>query len=71
MAAMSRKRGWFLVWLVLQSAYTPNRFCLKSESKWLAMDRHGRFGWEIVKRCETRDEANRMLDEVRSAAGLR
>jgi hypothetical protein len=32
------------------------------------MDRHERHGWNIVKRCESRDKANRVLDEVRAAA---
>jgi hypothetical protein len=32
------------------------------------LDRHERHGWNIVKRCDTRDEANAVLDEVRSAA---
>jgi hypothetical protein len=57
-----------VAWLVLQSAYMPNHFCLKSERQWLAMDRHERHGWDIVKRCETRDEANQVLDAARAAA---
>ena len=57
-----------MVWLVLQSAYMPNHFCLKSECKWLDMNRHERFGWDLVKRCATRDEANQVLDAARAAA---
>jgi hypothetical protein len=55
-----------MVWLVLESAYMPNHFCLHSEMKWLALDRHERHGWDIIKRCETRDEANVVFDEVRA-----
>jgi hypothetical protein len=57
-----------MVWLVLESAYMPNHFRLHSERMWLALDRHERHGWNIVNRCESRDEANRVLDEVRAAA---
>ena len=57
-----------MVWFVLQSLYMPHLFRLHSERKWLAMDRHERHGWNIVKRCESRDEANRVLDEVRATA---
>jgi hypothetical protein len=56
-----------MVWLVLESLYMPNHFRLHSEPKWLAMERQERHGWNIVKRCENRDEANRVLDEVRAA----
>ena len=31
------------------------------------MDRHHRFCWDIVQRCESRDAANCMIDELRSA----
>jgi hypothetical protein len=58
-----------MVWLVLQSACMPQLFRLHSEPKWLAMDRHQRHGWNVIERCESRDEANRVLDEVRAAAG--
>jgi hypothetical protein len=57
-----------MVWLVLETLYMPNHFRLHSERLWLAMDRHERHGWNIVKRCDTRDEANVLLDEVRTAA---
>jgi hypothetical protein len=57
-----------MVWLVLQSAYMPQLFRLHPEPKWLALDRHERHVWNILKRCESRDEANRVLDEVRAAA---
>jgi hypothetical protein len=60
--------GSAMVLLMLQSAYMPKLFCLHSEPKWLAMDRQERHIWNIVKRCETREEANRVLDEVRAAA---
>ena len=32
------------------------------------MVRHWRHGWEIVRRCETRDEANVVIDELLAAA---
>jgi hypothetical protein len=57
-----------MAWLVLQSAYMPNHFRLHSERIWLALDRHERHGWNIIKPCENRDEANIVLDEVRAAA---
>jgi hypothetical protein len=57
-----------MVWFVLQSAYMPQLFRLHSERKWLALDRHERNGWNVIKRCESRDEASRVLDEVRAAA---
>jgi hypothetical protein len=57
-----------MVWLVLQSLYMPSHFCLKSQRKWLALDRHERHSWNILKRCESRDEANRVLDEARAVA---
>ena len=57
-----------MAWVVLQLSYNPNLFRLQSEREWLAMDRHWRFGWTIVKRCESRDEPNRVFDEVRAAA---
>jgi hypothetical protein len=57
-----------MVWLVLESLYMPNHFRPHSEAKWLALNRHERHGWNILKRCETRDEANRVLDEARAAA---
>jgi hypothetical protein len=57
-----------MVWLVLESGYMPNHFLLHSERTWLTLDRHERHGWNIIKRCGTRDEANRVLDELRAAA---
>jgi hypothetical protein len=57
-----------MVWLVLQSACMPKLFRLHSEPKWLSMNRQERHVWNIVKRCESRDEANRVLDEARADA---
>jgi hypothetical protein len=57
-----------VVWLVLRSPYTSHHFKLCSERRWLTFDRHQRFGWDIVKRCETRDEAAHVVDEVRAVA---
>jgi hypothetical protein len=57
-----------MVWLVLESVYMPNHFRLHSERMWLVMNRHERHGWNIVKRCESRNEANRVLDDVRALA---
>jgi hypothetical protein len=57
-----------VIWLVLRSAYASHHLRLHSERKWLEMDRHQRFGWDIVKRCETRADANQVLDELRAAA---
>jgi hypothetical protein len=68
MATMS-PRGRAMVWLVLESLYMPNHFRLHSEAKWLVLNRHERHAWNIVKRCETRDEANRVLDEARAGCG--
>jgi hypothetical protein len=45
-----------MAWLVLESLYMPHHFRLHSERMWLAMSRHERHGWNIVKRCESRDE---------------
>jgi hypothetical protein len=61
-------RGRAMGWLVLQCVYMPHLFRLHSETKWLAMDRHERQGWEIIKRCGTREEASVALNEARAAA---
>jgi hypothetical protein len=56
-----------MVWLVLQSAYNRFSFRLRSERRGHSLDRNERFCWDIVRRCETRDEANLVIDELRAA----
>ena len=60
-----------MVWLLLRSAYMTQQFCIHPESEWLARDRHWRFGWDIVRRCESRHEATRLLAELQAAAASR
>jgi hypothetical protein len=55
------------VWLVLESLVMLGNYRLHSERKWLAMSRAERDGWKIVKRCESRDEANAVIDALKAA----
>jgi hypothetical protein len=55
-----------MVWLVLQSPSMPQIVRLHSEETWNAMAPRERVWWDIVKRCETRDEANAVLDALKA-----
>jgi hypothetical protein len=66
MAAMSL-RATVMVWLVLESLLMRG-YRLHSERKWLAMEEGEKHGLKIVKRCESRDEANTVIDALNAAA---
>jgi len=68
LGAGARKGEIGMVWLLLESLYMLNHFRLHSERKWFAMDQNERQAWKLVQRCDSRDEANRVLDAARAPA---
>jgi hypothetical protein len=60
-------KGTVMVWLVLESLLMPG-YRLHSERKWLSMEEGERSGLKIVKRCDSRDEANAVIDALNAAS---
>jgi hypothetical protein len=57
-----------MVWLVVESLVFPNRFRLHSKAEWDSVDRADRVWFQVVKECESLDEANAVLDQLSKQA---